>query len=358
MRAVSLTNYAEVARFVGLDPAAMLRRADIDPAELADPEHLLDAGRVSALLEASARASSCPVFGLLMAESRSVASVGAIGLLLKHQGTAREVIEAVVQYQSLLTQVIAISTEDMEGATVVRTELSAGIGGPQSTEYLMGLFCRIVSELTGGRWHPESAHFLHDPPADLAVHRRIFQCALVFRSDFNGFVCSTGSLDAPNPAADSIMARHARRYLDMLVPDPADGSITERARRCIYLLLPAGRATLEQVGANMGLSARTLQRSLEKEGRTFATLLNEVRRELALRYLASSTHSVTAIAQMTGYATPSSFTRWFAAEFGVAPAAWRAEERREIDLKPSPRRKPGPRGGKNGSAFRWGDDTD
>jgi AraC-like DNA-binding protein len=281
------------------------------------------------LLELSARESGCPVFGLLMAESRSVTSVGAVGLLLKHQGTARDVVDAVVQYQSLITEVLAIGVEETNGATVIRTELSPGIGGRQSTEYVMGLISRIVSEVTGGRWHPETAHFLHDPPEDLAVHRRIFQCALVFRSDFNGFVCPTAWLDAPNPEADSIMARHARRYLNMLIPEPAEGSVTERVRRCLYLLLPAGRGTLDQVGENMGLSARTLQRSLEREGKTFATLLNEVRRELALRYLASSTHSVTAIAQMTGYATPSSFTRWFAAEFGMAPAAWRAEERRE-----------------------------
>ena len=126
------------------------------------------------------------------------------------------------------------------------------------------------------------------------------------------------------------MARHARRYLDMLVPDPADGSITERARRCIYLLLPAGRATLEQVGENLGMSARTLQRSLDKEGRTFATLLNEVRRELALRYLASSAHSMTAIAQMTGYATPAR------SRAGSPPSsAW-------------PRRHGGPRSGGDG----------
>ena len=328
VRAVSLTNYVEVARFVGLDPAGMLRRAGIDPAELADPEHPLDAGRVTALLEASARESDCPVFGLLMAESRSVASVGAVGLLLKHQGTAREVVDAVVQYQRLLTEVLAISVEGLEDMTIIRTELAAGIGGVQPAEYVMGLVCRIVSELTGGRWHPESAHFLHDPPGGLGVHRRIFQCALVFRSDFNGFVCPTASLDAPNPAADSIMASHARRYLDMLVPEPTEGSITQRARRSIYLLAPEGRATLDQVGENLGVPARTLQRLLEKEGRTFATLLNEVRRELALRYLSSSTHSITAIAHMTGYAAPSSFTRWFTAEFGMAPAAWRAEEAR------------------------------
>ncbi len=328
-RAASLTNYFEVARYVGLDPARMLRRAGIGPAELADPEHLLDAVRVATLLEASARESGCPVFGLLMAESRSVASVGAVGLLLKHQRTARDVIDAVVEYQRLLAEVLAISVEELDGAAILRTELAAGIVGAQATEFVMGLVCRIVSQLTGGRWHPESAHFRHAPPADLGAHHRIFQCALVFQSDFNGFVCPTASLDAANPAADSIMARHARRYLDMLVPEPADGSITERARRCIYLLLPAGRATLDQVGENLGVRARTLQRSLEREGRTFAPLLNEVRRELALRYLSSSTHSVTSIAQMTGYATASSFTRWFAAEFGMAPAAWRAEERRE-----------------------------
>ena len=123
------------------------------------------------------------------------------------------------------------------------------------------------------------------------------------------------------------MARHAQRYLDMLAPDPGDSSIAERARRSIYLLLPAGRATLDQVGDNLALHPRALQRLLDKEGRTFATLLNEVRRELALRYLANSAHSVTAVAQMTGYASPSAFTRWFCAEFGVAPAQWRAEER-------------------------------
>jgi len=115
----------------------------------------------------------------------------------------------------------------------------------------------------------------------------------------------------------------------MLVPSPADGSRTERARRAVYLLLPAGRGTLAQVADNLGLHARALQRQLEKEGRTFATLLNEVRRELALRYLASPSHPVTEVAHMTGYASLSSFTRWFTAEFGTSPAAWRAGERAE-----------------------------
>jgi AraC-like DNA-binding protein len=84
---------------------------------------------------------------------------------------------------------------------------------------------------------------------------------------------------------------------------------------------------LEQLGTTLGIHPRALQRQLEREGRSFATLLNEVRRELALRYLASPAHSVSSVARMSGYATPSSFTRWFASEFGMPPAQWRAEEK-------------------------------
>jgi AraC-like DNA-binding protein len=327
VQAASLTRYVEVARSVGLDPYRMLRRAGIKPESLAVPEDPIAVVPVVMLLEDSARESGCAVFGLLMAESRSLATIGAVNLLLKHQPTARDVIEAAVRYRRVMGEAISIAVEDIGETTVIRTELPAGLEARQATELLMGLTCRAISEIVGGRWHPESAHFVHDAPADLAVHRRVFQCRLVFASSYNGLACPTAWLDAPNPSADSVMARHAERYLATLVTEPADGSIAERARRSLHLLLPSGRGTLEEVGGNLGVHPRALQRLLEKEGRTFATLVNEVRRELAVRYLSSSTHPIAAVAQMIGYASPSSFTRWFCAEFGMAPAAWRAEER-------------------------------
>jgi AraC-like DNA-binding protein len=327
VRAAALTNYVEVARFCGLDPTPMLKRARISPAALGDPDRMISRVAAAQLLEDSAAASGCQSFGLLMAESRTLSTLGALSLLVMHQGNARGVIDGLVQYQSVLSEAHAISIEDDGGVAIIRTGFTTGIGSRQAIELLTGTVCRTISEVVSGRWHPESAHFIHAAPDDLAVHRRVFQCPIVFDSDFNGLACPSAWLDAPNPAAESVMARHARRYLDMLIPKPADGTITERARRSVYLMLPAGRATLEQVAENMGLNPRTLQRLLEREGRSFAVLLGDARRELALRYLSNSTHSVAAIAQMTGYSSPSSFTRWFAAEFGVAPAAWRAEER-------------------------------
>jgi AraC-like DNA-binding protein len=328
----ALTNYFEVARFVGLDPYKMLRQFRISPATLADPDALLNSGAVADLLTASAEESGCETFGLLMAESRSLATLGPISLLLAHQGTARDVLNALVSYQSVLNEVISLDLEDSrqgdtKGLAIIRAGFFNGYDGRQSIELLMAIICRTVSEVVSGRWHPDLAYFRHGAPADLSHHMRIFQCPLVFDADFNGLVCAETALDAPNPAAESVMARHAKRYLDMLMPESADDSVTERARRSLYLLVPAGRAVLEQLGTTLGLHPRALQRQLERERRSFATLLNEVRRELALRYLANSAHSIGAVARMTGYATASSFSRWFAGEFGMSPAQWRAEEK-------------------------------
>ena len=71
------------------------------------------------------------------------------------------------------------------------------------------------------------------------------------------------------------------------------------------------------MAANLGLTTRSLQRSLERESQVFAGLLNETRRELARRYLATSSHSITTISDLTGYASSSAFTRWFHSEFGM-----------------------------------------
>jgi AraC-like DNA-binding protein len=329
VRAAALTNYVEVARYCGLDPDRMLRRAGINPAILTDPDDPVAANVIGKLLEASAREAGCSAFGLLMAESRSVASVGAVGLLLKYQGTARDVVEAIIRYQALMGDALLLAMDEEDGTTTIRLDIETEIGGHQGIDMLMGIACRTISEVVSGRWHPETTHFVHAAPDDLGVYRRVFQSALVFESAYNGFVCPTAWLDAPNPDAESTMARHARRYLDALVPAPAGGSVAARTRRSLYLLLPAGRATIAQVAENLGLHPRALQRLLGKEGKSFAAVLGEVRRELALRYLAGSAHNMTAIAEMTGYATASSFTRWFAAEFGTSPAAWRNEARQK-----------------------------
>lgn len=326
VRAASLTNYLEVSRHLGLNPHALLAQVGLSASLLDDPNQRIAVSSVVTLLEESARVSGCETFGLRMAELRQLSDFGEISLLLSHQRTLRDALQVIVQYRHLLNDALAIHIEEAGKTVIIREEVvtEQPHHGRQSTELAIGVMLRLCAALLGAHWHPVSANFTHAAPADLAIHRRIFGCKLVFGSEFNGIVCPATDLDTANPLANQAMARLAQRYLDTL---QAGGklSLELEMRKTIYLLLPMGRATIEQVAQTQGMNVRTLQRRLEECGVTFSDLINGVRRDLVVRYLENPNYSLGRIADMLGYSMPSSFTRWFISQFGVPPATWRVQ---------------------------------
>jgi AraC-like DNA-binding protein len=273
----------------------------------------------------SARVSGCETFGLRMAELRQLSDFGEVSLLLSHQRTLGDALQVIVQYSHLLNESLAIFIERSDKTVIIREEVvtDMAIHSRQSIELAIGVMHRFCAALLGAHWHPISVNFTHEAPADLAVHRRIFGCKLVFGSEFNGIVCHAADLDKANPRANPAMARYAQHYLDLLQAE-GEHALVFDVRKTIYLLLPMGRATIAQIAQALGMNVRTLQRRLEECGTTFSELIDSVRFDLVIRYLDNPDLSLRHIADMLGYSMPSSFTRWFIAHFGKPPAAWRA----------------------------------
>jgi AraC-like DNA-binding protein len=167
-------------------------------------------------------------------------------------------------------------------------------------------------------------HFAHARPKELAFYKKLLGPHVEFGSDFNGITCLASDLDRPNLAADPTMALYAARLVDSL-PVSGSTSIADEVRKSIYTLLPLGRASIGHVARALGLHERTLQRRLAKEGVEFSEILNDVRCELAKRYMANPANSLTHIADLLGYAQLSSFSRWFTSEFGVPPIEWKRQ---------------------------------
>jgi AraC-like DNA-binding protein len=326
VRAASLSNYSEVARSVGLDPLQELRKVGLDSHAVSDPDMRIPARAVSELLAASAEKASCENFGLRMAESRQLSNFGAISLLISRQPTLREIMATLAQYRNLLNESLVVDIETAGDLVIVREELEVQTNSSlrQSYELAVGTLFRAMRAILGNGWRPVSVNFTHEPPSDLAVHRRLFGPIVEFKSMFNGIVFLTVDFDKPNPAADPMLARYAKQYLESL-PKSGVETMTREVRKTIYLLLPMGGSSITRVAESMGVNVRTLQRRLEAEDAEFSQLVNVVRRDLAVRYLKDSRDSRTQIAESLGYTQISSFTRWFHAEFGIAPARWREQ---------------------------------
>jgi AraC-like DNA-binding protein len=329
LRAATLSNFVEVARQVGIDPMRALRRARIDPRALVDAEMRLPLPAVNQLLEGAASQSGCQTIGLRLGELRRLSDMGAVRLLIAYQPTLRAALESLIANQRLLNDSIVLSVEEADDIAVCRGEFVATGSQPtvQLDQHLVVLMFRTVQALLGSNWRPLRVYFTHDPPADLSVYRRVFGADVEFRSDFNGFVLAAADLDRPNLSADPTLAQYARRFFDSRPTAPAVGAL-EQVRNAVRQQLPLGKASIGHVAQTLGLNARTLQRRLAAEQAEFSAILYDLRRDLSQRYLADRSLSVTRIAQLLGYGQPTSFMRWFAAEFGASPARWRQERRK------------------------------
>jgi AraC-like DNA-binding protein len=329
VRAAALSNFAEVARQLGLNPRRLLRDAGLDWSVLAEPDRRVPVEMIATLLESAARESGCESFGLRMAESRRLSDFGAVSLLIAHQPTLREALDTTVQYRHLLNEALSMQFEEVGDLFILREELVLDEALPtrQAYELAIGAMFRMFNALLGPRWRPCGVRFTHAAPRELVVHRRVFGCEVEFDSDFNGFVCWRADLDRANPAADPALANYARRFVDGL-GDGEAASMSLEVRRAAHLLLPVGRASIAQIARGLGVNVRTLQRRLEAEGAGFSDLLNGVRRELSERYLANPAFSMTEIARLLGYGHLSSFTRWFLSEYGAPPTQWRGRRER------------------------------
>lgn len=326
LRAVTLKNYVSIAEKCGLNALQLLRRNQLTPAMIADPELLLPYARVLRLLEDSAAESRQESFGLLMAEERSLADWGQVSLLMSHQPTLRGALTVAIDYGNLINRYFALRIEDRGRQTFLHEETLTASNLPkrQAIELSTALVHQTCTAILGNRWRPRLVCFTHARPSSLAVHERVFRSKFEFDSMYNGILCDTADLDAPNLKADPAMAAIAWRFMGSAAVDHTD-DLVFNLRKAVYLLLPLGKAKIKQVAPCLGMSVRSLQRSLDELGLSFSGVVDDVRREVVLGHLRSRSSRIERVGSMLGYANTPSFTRWFIGEYGVSPLRWRME---------------------------------
>lgn len=320
VRAACLTNYGDVATAAGLNPARMLLDAGLSPSVLEEPDLMIPVERVGRLLQASATLSGNESFGLSMARKRLLSNLGAVGLLIRDQETLRGSLALLVRYLAFLNGSLTLAVEEHADTVIIRELLMSGSAHQptrQRVELALGVMVRIIRQLIGRDWQPKRVCFEHAAPRDLSTHTQLFGHCVEFNCEFNGIVCATSDLDTRNEFADPAMVRYAQKLLDTAM-QTSENAMLDDVRRTILLLLPSGRCSIEKVSEHLGVVPRTIQRRLTEKGQSFSTLMTEIRKELAARYVFESNRSLTEVAELLGFSAPSSFSRWYQMQFGCS----------------------------------------
>ena len=121
-------------------------------------------------------------------------------------------------------------------------------------------------------------------------------------------------------------------YLNELMVKSCDEAIAARTsnispfrtevENIIAPLLPHGEAQAKTIARQLGLSERTFARRLAAEGLSFGEILDQLRRDLAVRYLGENLQA-SQIAWRLGFQQPSAFSHACRRWTGKTPSEFR-----------------------------------
>jgi AraC-like DNA-binding protein len=309
----------------GMSPAEAAARLGVTPETLADPHARVPHELVARAWEELPALTGDAAFGLRAAELLDQAPFDVVDHVTAQGPTLRDSIQNLVRYQRLLHEEADVRLS-LDGATARMTQrLRARPATPRHlAEFIVALWVLRGRSLTGQPFVPRRVSFQHGPPADISVHRRLFGAPLDFLAEHNGIDFPAGLLELPVRGASSFLAalleRHAAEQIARL---PAVDSVAARVKVLLFERSPGGIPAVEEAARRLGMSGRSLQRALRAEGTSYATLVDEVRKELALAHLRERDRTLSEIALLVGFQEVAAFTRAFRRWTGVLPSAFR-----------------------------------
>jgi AraC-like DNA-binding protein len=163
-------------------------------------------------------------------------------------------------------------------------------------------------------------------------HRELLEshygCRVRFKAGRNALMFRSSDLDRPFVTHNvDLLAAIGAQLETELAARKTSADVGEQVRQSLKHSLAGKRPTLQHIGQELGMSARTLQRRLTDAGITFQQLVEDTRRELARHYLKQSTVELNEAAYLLGYGDANSFFRAFHLWEGTSPGEWRTRHR-------------------------------
>jgi AraC-like DNA-binding protein len=196
------------------------------------------------------------------------------------------------------------------------------------SERALATLTNVLRALCGADWALQEVLLPRSKPRDAFPYDRFFRAPVWFDQELAALVFSAEVLEQPITGADPSIRQRAEKRIRRLEVQQSS-NLTEELRRYIRAQMTRQRCSAERVARMRLVTRRTLSRHLRAEGTTFRQLANEALFGVAKQLLADTSMSLTEISTSLNFSEPAAFTHAFQRWSGMAPSAWRRENRSE-----------------------------
>ena len=310
---------------LGLPRARLLEAANVEEAQLADPDGRVPISNYWDLWRFIVNEVPDPDLGLKLGQRFQVLDAGIVGYAMLHSAKLRGAVDRLARFAKIFTQRADISLErvgDQWRLTQHQPPLYRDLR--QVADSRMAAIVTVCRQITTREVAPTLVLLPYARPADVKAHREFFRADLGFDEPTWSMSFRASDMELPLEAADETLAGYLDEVAALRLEElPKDESFTERVRRVAWSHLSEGQPTVARVASELAVSGRTLQRRLREEGHSFAEVVETLRREKAEALLGDKNLAIYEVGYLLGYSDATAFYRAFRRWYGKSPREYR-----------------------------------
>lgn len=322
----------EAAEHYGVDRQVLLAQQGIAPQRLDDPETRIGLTALMKLGYTAIAHSREPALGLQMGRITRVSHLGMPGMLAMTANTLGEAMERLTGYESLTGRCHRGSQKlVMTGDKACVRFFSIAPYNMYNlfvVDAILGGWYTLIEWLTGKTDLVQEMHFEFPAPEYVNRYQDMFSCPVLFGQPENQVVLKASDLSLPvlyacRPLHQTLLSTAQA----LMIKQTHAETFENRVQQILGPLLHGHTPTIEETAQKLGIPDWTLRRKLKEEGTSFQTLLDDMRRDLAIGYMKDTTLSFGEIAYILGFSTPGAFQRAFKRWTGMTPGDYRKQVR-------------------------------
>ena len=322
-----------VAAAKAIDTDGLLQGMGLSEAQLRDPDVLLSTNQQKQFIRNVIEQFGDPAAGLHIGARANLGELGVLGVAVLSARTFREALQIGAKFAH--TGGILGKVEYIDDGVNVAVQVDFPFREPKLLRYLAEEFFAAIysysalvlgadyTPFTGSQVCAVKVCFSHPCPDYSEVYDALFQCPVIFDAPLTQIWIRQELLDQPLSLSNEVACSMSAALCAKLLDERREENAFVVDIQQLLVEEPHLFPKLESIAAKIGLTPRTLRRRLSKAGYSYAEILADTKKKLAVDLLHNPALTIAEVGYILGYSEVTNFRRAFKGWTGVSPSTFR-----------------------------------
>lgn len=300
----------------GIPTGRALEGVGLSEHEVADPATRVSLTQVIACCRNAISLSPDPMFAYRTGLRFHMTAYGMYGFAMLSSMDFRQTMRFAERYHQLAAPLIdhAFAEEAGLGVWTITPKPHPQIDSifyRHVVELYFGIHTSLHRDVMGPEFAPRELRVTFQPPPDPDGYAEALGTPVRFGQPRNQLVFDAGWLDRRPGLGNAVTYSHVREICDGILDELQRHAGVVGGVRQLLLSRLMRDMSVDDVASELGVSVRTLRRRLTDKGTSYREIVDDLRREVAIRYLRDTEMTVEDVAFALGFNDAANFRRAF-----------------------------------------------